>query len=109
MNRGQKIHGVFDAPKDCSDYFLKQEADRMIRKYVDHFELDGWVLRSPIEFHLDAGKSAKTPLKNHYVITAYWYPLNKKEDRYETITLPKRVVDKLVQKMPEKVRILGTN
>lgn len=102
----QKIHGVFDAPKDCSDEFLKAEAHRMIGKYINHFEADGWVLRSPVDFCLDVGRSAKDPVKNHYVITAKWYPLNKKEDKPEVIHLPNRVVQRLLRKMPEKVRIL---
>jgi hypothetical protein len=74
---------------------------------MEHFEDEGWVLRSPLDFYLDAGRSAQDPLKNHYVITGYFYPLNKKEDKDGELILPKRIVDKLVEKMPEKVRLLN--
>lgn len=102
----QVIRGVFDVPKDCSDFVLKQEFRTQGYKFLEHFEALGWVLRSPLDFYLDAGRSAKDPLKNHYVIRGMFYPLNVKEDKPEEIHLPDKVVQKLLKKMPHKVKIL---
>ena len=103
----QKIRAVFDAPKDCSDTFLHSEFRAAARKFLDHFEKEGWVLRSSLDFYCDFGRSNKDLLKNHYVIVGYFYPLNKKEDKKEVIEVPQKVVDKLLAKMPEKVRLLN--
>jgi len=103
----QLIRAVFDAPKDCSDYILKQEFKTAARKFVDHFEAEGWVLKSSLGCYMDAGRSRKDLLKNHYVITGYFYPLNKKEDKKGELILPKSIVDRLKQKMPEKVKVLS--
>uniref|UniRef100_A0A6M3JVK1 Uncharacterized protein n=1 Tax=viral metagenome TaxID=1070528 RepID=A0A6M3JVK1_9ZZZZ len=103
----QKIRAVFDAPKDCSDETLQKEFKGSAQKFVDHFEAEGWVLRSSLDFYCDMGRSNNDPLKNHYVIVGYFYPLNKKADRPGVIELPDRIVQKLLQKMPEKVRILN--
>jgi len=103
----QLIRGVFDVPKDCSDHILKSECNTNGTKFVEHFEKEGWVLHSPLDFYLDAGRSREDELKNHYVIVGYFHPLNKKEDKKEVIELPEKIVQKLLKKMPHKVKILN--
>lgn len=103
----QLIRAVFDCPKDISETTLNLEFHKAGNKFVDHFEAEGWVLRSPLDYYLDKGHSNKDPDRNHYVIVGYFHPLNKKPDPQEVIHLPKKVVDVLKQKMPEKVKVLN--
>jgi len=100
------IRAVFDEPKDCSNELLKQEFRRHGRKFVDAMDKKGWLLTTPLDFHIDFGASRSDKAKNHYVITGDFRPVNHK-DQGGVIELPDRIVRKLIKKHGNKVRVLS--
>jgi len=99
------LRAVFDAPRDCSQEQLERDFKRHGRKFLEHFESEGWVLRSPLNFYADFGASKDDPNKIHYVIVGWFTPNNRKEQKPEEVVLPKKVVDKLKQKFGGRIKV----
>jgi hypothetical protein len=102
----ETLRAVFTAPKDCRGDLLNIIFKENARKFLDHFEAEGWVLRSPLDFYQDFGASKEDPNQLHYIIVGVFSDDFKKKERGE-LHLPEKVVQKLLKKMPEKVRIYG--
>ncbi len=102
----ETLRAVFTAPKDCKGNLLEIIFKENARKFLEHCEVEGWVLRSPLDFYADFGASQEDPSQIHYIIVGQFSDDFRKKTR-EEIHLPEKVVQKLLKKMPEKVRIYG--
>jgi len=100
------IRAVFDAPKDCSNELLELEFRRHGQKFVEAMDKKGWLLTTPLDFHIDFGASRNDAVKNHYVITGDFRSVRHTEQG-GVIELPDRIVQKLIKKHGDKVRVLS--
>ncbi len=95
MERLTRIRGVFDAPKDCSQEQLDKLWREHGRKFLDHFESEGWALNAPLDYYADLGASKDERI--HYVMVGYFAHVNRRETGETELILPDHIAQRVLE------------